>query len=237
MSNTSHPRHRLLARTVTAGLLALVGLAPGCGRPSLGPSPSPPPSPSPQPQPLASPVVTALSESLGSTGGGAEVRIHGSGFLNLEGGAVVIFGGVRAPQVSFVSSTTITATVPPHAAGLVDLIVSNPDGQSGRLADAYTYVSPDSFDANGEWEGRSRTDHFELRFRFTIQNSRLTAVACDSSGTVSFSPAPSVRNGEFAFSRGDGVGIAGRLVSPRDAIGTINLAPCMNSEWFARKQP
>jgi hypothetical protein len=46
-----------------------------------------------------------------------------------------------------------------------------------------------------------------------------------------------VSHGEFAFSREDGVAIAGRLVSPRDAIGTINLAPCTNSDWFARKRP
>ncbi|MGE5837829.1 MAG: IPT/TIG domain-containing protein [Acidobacteriota bacterium] len=229
MSNASHTRHPLLPRTVTAGLLALVGLAPGCGgKPLLGPSPPL--------QSLAPPVVTALSESLGSTGGGAEVKIEGTGFLDLEGGPVVIFGGVRASRVSFMGTTTIFATVPAHAAGRVDLVVSNPDGQSGRLANAYTYASPDSFDSNGEWEGTSQTDGFRLRFRFFIQNSKVTAVSCDTSGTVSLSPAPSVSNGEFAFSGDDGVAITGRLVSPRDAIGTINLAPCPNSDWSARKQ-
>jgi len=180
-------------------------------------------------------LVTALSESLGSTGGGAEVKIEGTGFQGQEGGPVVIFGGVRATRVSVTGTTAIFATVPPHAAGLVDLVVSNPDGQSVLLANAYTYASPDSFDPNGEWEGGAQTGH--VLFRFTIQNSRLTAVSCDSSGTVSFSPAPSVRNGGFAFSREDGVAIAGRLVSARDAIGTINLAPCTNADWFARKQP
>jgi hypothetical protein len=225
MSNTSHTRHPLVARTVTAGLLALVGLTPGCGESVLPPAPSPS---------FAPPVVRALSESVGSTGGGAEVKIEGTGFLDIEGGAVVIFGGVRSSRVSHIGTTAILATVPAHAAGLVDVVVSNPDGKSGSLANAYTYTSPDSFDSNGEWEGRSRTDHFELRFRFVIQDSRLTAVSCDSSGTVSFSPAPPVSNGEFTFSR-DGVAIAGRLVSPRDAIGTINLAPCTDSEWSARK--
>lgn len=236
MASRSHTRRSTFVRSGTALLLALAGLAPGCGangKPPvtpLSPSLSPPVSPS-----FAPPVVTGLSESLGSTGGGAEVKIEGTGFLALEGGAVVTFGGVRAPRVSVVGTTAIFTTAPAHAAGLVDLVVSNPDGQSGRLANAYTYASPDSFDWNGEWEGGAQTGH--VLFRFTIQNSRLTTVSCDTSGTVSFSPAPPVSNGEFAFSREDGVAITGRLVSPRDAIGTIHLAPCTNSDWFARKQP
>jgi hypothetical protein len=51
---------------------------------------------------------------------------------------------------------------------------------------------------------------------------------------VSFLPAPPVSNGEFAFSREDGVAIAGRMVSAGYAIGTINLAPCTNADWFAK---
>ena len=165
------------------------------------------------------------------------MKIEGTGFLDGEGGAVVIFGGVYSPKVSHVGTTIILATAPPHAAGLVDLVVGNPDGQSARLADAYTYASAGSFDSNGEWEGTSRTDHVEFRFRFTVRANRLTAVSCDTSGNVSFSPAPPVSNGEFAFAREDGVAIAGRLVSPGRAIGTVNLAPCTKSEWFARKSP
>lgn len=228
MSNTRDIRRAPVARTLTAGLLMLAGLASGCGQPPFAPS---------RPRTSTSLVVSSLSESVGSTGGGAEVKIVGAGFLDGEGGAVVIFGGTYSPRVSHVGTTTIVATVPAHAAGLVDVVVSNPDGQLGRLADAYTYVSPGSLDFNGEWEGTSRTDHVEFRFRFTVQANRLTAVSCGSSATVSFSSAPLVSNGEFAFSREDGLAIFGRLVSARDAIGTIHLSPCDNSEWSARKQP
>jgi hypothetical protein len=236
MSYTGHTRRSLIARAVTVGL-ALVWLVPGCGGPPLAPSPPPSPGPrSPGPS-FAAPVVTAVSERLGSTGGGASVTIEGTGFLDVEGGPSVFFGGASASFVYVMGPTTIAAIAPAHAAGQVDLVVSNPDGQSGRLADAYTYASPGSFDSNGEWEGTSYTGEVDFRFLFTIQNNRLTAVSCDTSGTVSFSPAPSVSNGEFALSRADGVAIAGRLVSPRLAIGTINLAPCANFGWFARKQP
>jgi hypothetical protein len=225
MSNTSHHMRRpFAARTVIAGLV-LLGLAWGCGNPQLGPTPV---------QMFVPLVVTSVSETVGSTGGGAEVRIGGTGFLDSEGGAVVIFGGVYASRVSHVGTTVILATVPAHAAGLVDLVIGNPDGQSARLTGAYTYVSPDTLDFNGEWKGLSRTDHFE--FRFSIVNDRLTAISCDTSGSVTLSPAPSVNNGEFAFSGADGVAVTGRLVSARDAIGTINLPPCRHAEWTARRQ-
>lgn len=223
MSKRSHPRHPLIGRTVTAGLLALVGLLPACNSKSVT---EPPP-----PRPVPAPTVTSVTESRGSTGGGAEVRIVGTGFLDGEGGAVVIFGGVHAPRVSHSGTTVIYATVPAHAAGLVDLVVSNPDGQTTTLANAYTYVSPDSFEPNGEWIGRAASGAVE--FRFVVENRKLTAVSCGTSGLVSFSPAPTVSNGEFTFSREGGVVIAGRLVSAGYAIGTINLAPCTNADWFA----
>jgi hypothetical protein len=40
------------------------------------------------------------------------------------------------------SSTTITVTTPPHAAGLVNVTVTNPNGQSVTLTNGFTYVAP-----------------------------------------------------------------------------------------------
>src|SRR5207302_1271219 len=37
---------------------------------------------------------------------------------------------------------SITATTAAHAAGAVNVVVTNTDGQSGTLANGYTYVSP-----------------------------------------------------------------------------------------------
>jgi len=39
------------------------------------------------------------------------------------------------------NSTTITATTPAHAAGVVDVVVTNPDNQSGTNLSAFTYTS------------------------------------------------------------------------------------------------
>ena len=48
-------------------------------------------------------------------------------------------GSSAATVVTFVNSTTITATTPAGAAGSVNVTVTNPDGQSGTLSNAFAY--------------------------------------------------------------------------------------------------
>jgi hypothetical protein len=66
------------------------------------------------------------------------VTISGTGFLS---GATVKLGGAGATGVVVVDSRTITATTVPHATGAVDVVVTNPDSQSGTLSGGYTYSS------------------------------------------------------------------------------------------------
>jgi hypothetical protein len=65
-----------------------------------------------------------------------EVGISGTGF---QTGATVTFGD-PATNVRVVSDTFILATAPPRAAGAVDVVVTNPGGQTARLGGAYTYM-------------------------------------------------------------------------------------------------
>ena len=67
------------------------------------------------------------------------VTITGAGFVS---GAAVSFDGLPATYVTVTSDSSIVATTPAHAAGAVDVLVTNPDGQSGTLASGYTYVAP-----------------------------------------------------------------------------------------------
>ncbi|MBI2550208.1 IPT/TIG domain-containing protein [Candidatus Woesearchaeota archaeon] len=85
------------------------------------------------------PSITSVSPVSGPTAGGTVVTITGSYFVS---GAGVTFGGAAAGSVTFVSSTQLTAVTPAHAAGLVDVVVTNPDGQSGTLVNGFTYVAP-----------------------------------------------------------------------------------------------
>ena len=84
------------------------------------------------------PTVTAITPNSGTANGGTRVTITGTGFL---AGATVKVGGTAVTGVTVVSSTSITATTPAHAAGAVSVAVTNTDNQSGTLANGYTYTA------------------------------------------------------------------------------------------------
>jgi hypothetical protein len=83
----------------------------------------------------------------GEAGGGTDVTITGTDFLP---GAEVFFGGLPpagVPAINVVgpSPTQITAVSPAfprpaHSPGLVDVVVRNPDGQSGTAAGSFEYL-------------------------------------------------------------------------------------------------
>jgi hypothetical protein len=83
--------------------------------------------------------VSGITPNSGPTAGGTSVTVNGSAFVS---GATVSIGGTAATNVSFVNSTTITATTPAHAAGTVNVVVTNPDTQSGTLTNGFTFNAP-----------------------------------------------------------------------------------------------
>jgi hypothetical protein len=87
---------------------------------------------------VAPPTVTAVSPNSGPSAGGTAITITGTGFTS---GATVQVGGTTAGGVNVISSTTATAVTPAHVAGTASLVVTNPNGQSGTLSNAYTYTS------------------------------------------------------------------------------------------------
>jgi hypothetical protein len=89
--------------------------------------------------PANAPTVTSISPNNGLTTGGTSVTISGTNFV---AGAIVSVGGTAATNVNVTNSTTITATTPAHSAGVVSVVVTNTDGQSGTLTNGYTYNEP-----------------------------------------------------------------------------------------------
>jgi hypothetical protein len=86
---------------------------------------------------LPAPAVASVTVLQSMETGAKTVSIAGSDFIN---GATVRFGTVAASHVAYVSSSELTATVPAQSvAGAVNVIVSNPDGQSATKAAAYSY--------------------------------------------------------------------------------------------------
>src|SRR5712692_2418408 len=88
---------------------------------------------------VAAPTVGSVSPSSGPTAGGTAVSITGTNFVT---GATVTLGGTAATNVVVVSAGQITATTPANAAGAVNVVVTNPDTQTGTLTNGFTYTSP-----------------------------------------------------------------------------------------------
>lgn len=85
------------------------------------------------------PTVTGVLPKGGLTTGGTPITISGTNFV---AGSTVALGGIPATGVTVVNSATITATTPVHTLGPVNVTVSGANGESGTLANGYTYVLP-----------------------------------------------------------------------------------------------
>jgi photosystem II stability/assembly factor-like uncharacterized protein len=81
-------------------------------------------------------AVTSVVPRAGDAAGGMEVFIDGSGFT---APATVSFGQTAATNVRVLSPNTIAATVPPHAAGAVDVTVTS-NGSSAMNGEGYIYT-------------------------------------------------------------------------------------------------
>src|SRR5262249_2282266 len=88
-----------------------------------------------------SPTLSSIDPNSGSTTGNTSVTLTGT---NFNGGATVSFGGTPATGVTVVSNTSIIVTTPAHASGVVDIVLTNLDGQSATLAGGFTYYAPTS---------------------------------------------------------------------------------------------
>jgi hypothetical protein len=88
------------------------------------------------------PTVTSISPPAGALAGSTSVTITGT---NFQSGATAAFadltGSYGLTSVGFVNATTLTASTPAHAAGAVDVVVFNPDQQTGTLRSGFTYTT------------------------------------------------------------------------------------------------
>ncbi len=111
-------------------LVVLFGLV-GCSNPNDGESPS-------TNLFLNLPPVVASISPASWGGGGAPVTITG---FNFSSHAKVSIGGVSCSALSVVSSTQVTCVTGARGVGLVNVTVTNADGQSSTLSNAFTYLN------------------------------------------------------------------------------------------------
>ncbi|MBE7163431.1 MAG: IPT/TIG domain-containing protein, partial [Williamsia herbipolensis] len=84
------------------------------------------------------PVVTGLSPVSGPRTGGTAVAITGTHFTGTTG---VMFGAAAGTDVTVVDDSHLTVTTPAHAAGDVDVTITNAAGTSTSVpADEFTYL-------------------------------------------------------------------------------------------------
>ena len=86
------------------------------------------------------PKLTAVTPDLGPTSGNTMLKITGA---NFAAGATVQIGATMATNVTVVSATEITATLPaqPTAFGKVPVIVTAADGQKGMSSELFRYYA------------------------------------------------------------------------------------------------
>jgi hypothetical protein len=93
---------------------------------------------------LPVPTVNSITPSSGLPAGGNTVTINGTGFYGVTAASGVTFDGVDATSYTVNSSTKITAVVPAHALGKVEVVVAGSEGSSPTdgPANDYTYALP-----------------------------------------------------------------------------------------------
>ncbi len=87
--------------------------------------------------PVSEPGIGSVNPDSGPVEGGTLVTVTGSDF---QDGAVVSFGGSLATAVDVKGATEFTCVTPAHAAGKVDVELTNPDTGSTKFLKGFTYI-------------------------------------------------------------------------------------------------
>ena len=135
-STTSTPTRTPTPTTTMTPTGSLTPIAP-TNTPTITPTRTPANSPTNTPVGVTPPLINSVNPSLGTTRGGTAVTISGSRF---QTGAKVFFGDTPASSVTFSNPQELVAVTDAHAAAVVDVTVTNPDGGTARLVNAFSYV-------------------------------------------------------------------------------------------------
>lgn len=87
---------------------------------------------------VAPPTAGSINPISGPTAGGTPVVITGS---NFRSGMSVTFGGSGASPVNVLNANTLSTVTPPHAAGPVNVVVSNIENESATMVNGFTYLA------------------------------------------------------------------------------------------------
>ncbi|KYG64678.1 hypothetical protein AZI86_10730 [Bdellovibrio bacteriovorus] len=99
-------------------------------------------------------AITSVNSTVGSIAGGRTIVIKGSGFSKsstngYSSSTVVKVGAQDCNNIQILSDRYISCTTPSSVAGVVAVSVTNPEGSSAILTNAYTYIGISSSDICG----------------------------------------------------------------------------------------
>jgi hypothetical protein len=99
------------------------------------------------------PTVTSVDIPSGPKAGGTVITITGSDFVNAPSSITV--GGIACGTIVFNSTTSVTCTTggTGPTGSVSDIVVTNPDGQSGTGTGLYTYLEPPTLSSISPTEG------------------------------------------------------------------------------------
>ncbi len=181
------------------------------------------------------PTVANVTPSNGSSTGGTSVTITGTNFVSTPS---VTFGGSAATGVSFVASTSLTATTPAHAAGTVDVVVVNPDTQSGTCTGCFTYNAGASSSTTTIGDGTNPSNASlnpgglaTMVDSFTFQTSSGTDTL--TSISVAITSGTDVGLSLVEVTDASGATVYGSLANPGGSSFTVNLTTSITATTAA----
>ena len=140
------------------------------------------------------PQITDVYPKAGSVGGGLEVEVSGSSFVD---GSMLILGGQLVESWTVESASVGRFVTPPHTAGLVTLAITDLHGQSAIRKDAFLYftdppvlfsLDPDVGPTEGGNTVTLHGDHFKQGATVDIGGKPcvgVTVLSADGAGTTS----------------------------------------------------
>lgn len=166
------------------------------------------------------PQINDMTPQSGDSNGGTAVTISGVDFLN---GLSVTLGSTPLSNPTFVNTTTITGNIPALSPGIYSLFVTNPDGQTDTLPNAFTVTqAPIGLIAGdlaplGNPDGQLNAADFLI-----LQRIVSGAVIPDAYEQLVGDVAP-LNNPDGALNAGD------LVVLQRAVLGAITLAPIFDA--------
>jgi hypothetical protein len=102
---------------------------------------------------MPAPTITSTDPTFSPPTGGKTILINGADFVS---GATVTFDGIPATGVTWISAAQLSVVTPAHAIGGADIVVTNPDLQTGLWANSFDYTSLQLTFGNNDilrWDG------------------------------------------------------------------------------------